>query len=184
MQCQIETIAEFTRLQAVQPRQAGVHAAAHPVEPGTGFERYFLLADAQLKAVLDAADIADTHHQERLVEAVVVEILVDTPAFRELEAATDTALGVEQPGLVDATGAQFGVHAQVGVEGFRQEVQVTGNGVGFLGALAVLFDPAALVLAVGHHQQRAAELLIEAGALGRYRAAHCRAVPGVHRSGR
>lgn len=85
---------------------------------------------------------------------------------RELEAAADTAFGVEQPGLVDAAGAQFGVHTQLGVKGFRQEVQVAGDGAGFLGTLTVLFDPAALVLSVRHHQQRAGELLIEASALG------------------
>jgi hypothetical protein len=73
---------------------------------------------------------------------------------------------VEQPGLVDAAGAQLGLHAHVGIEGFRQEVQVAIEGAGFLNALAVLFDPAAFVLAVRHHQQRAAELLVEAGTAG------------------
>ena len=143
-----------------------MHAAAHPVELGAGLERHFLLIHAQLQTTIDTTDITDAHHQERRVEAVVVKVLVDPPMRRELEAAADTAFGVEQPRLVDAAGAQFGVHTQVGVEGFRQEVQVAGDGAGFLGTLTVLFDPAALVLSVRHHQQRAAELLVEAGALG------------------
>ncbi|MNC59237.1 hypothetical protein D3C75_1090330 [compost metagenome] len=110
LQCQIETVVEPAGLLAIQLRQRDVHATAQPVQPGTGFKRQALVIDVEFQGIFNAADVADANHQKRLVEAVVIEVLVDAPALRQLETPRKTPLGMEQPRLVDTPLTQFGVH--------------------------------------------------------------------------
>jgi hypothetical protein len=91
-----------------------------------------LAAQLQLQCVFDTANIADTHRQKRRLKAVIGEIFLDAPLLRQDEASADAVVGVEQPGLVDATRAQFGLHPPVELKTLRQEIQTTAHFTGFL----------------------------------------------------
>jgi hypothetical protein len=81
LQGEVKAVVEFPCLLAVQLRQAActparIQSSPVPASKASSARR------TQFQAALDAADIADAHHQERLVEAVVVVVLVDAPALR------------------------------------------------------------------------------------------------------
>ncbi|MNP05437.1 hypothetical protein D3C76_973910 [compost metagenome] len=75
---------------------------------------------------------------------------------------------MEQPRLVDTSGTQFGLDLAVEFEALREEVQTTALFTCFLIAFVGFFVglPGAHDLAIGHHQQRPAQLLAVTGAAG------------------
>ncbi|MNN29803.1 hypothetical protein D3C81_1434200 [compost metagenome] len=80
----------------------------------------------------------------------------------------DARVGVVQARFVNAAMAQLGTHLPVELEGFREEIQAA-TVFAFLqrALLGFLVDmPLADGAAVGHHQQRAGDLLGVAGAAG------------------
>ena len=85
LQGQIEAIGELTGLAILEHRQGDMHAPAQPIQASAGLERQSLVIQRQCQGVLDAANVTDAHHQIGPVEAVILPVLLDTPARRDLK---------------------------------------------------------------------------------------------------
>lgn len=146
-------------------RQRRMHAGTEQRVGAAGLERQLALALLQHQVVLDAADIADADADERLAEAIVAQVLGHAEVGGQLEVAGEVTVAVEQARLVDAARAQLGSDVAADAETLRQEVQAPADFAFLEIALAglVVGFPLAHGLAVGHHQQRADDLLAVTG---------------------
>ena len=123
-QRQVEGVLQALRLAPVDALQRCVHTAAEQADPATRLEVDAGTVEGQAQGILDAADVADAHRQERRFELVVLQVFFDAIVRRHLEVAGNLVVDVVQARLVDATVAQLGAHLPVEGEAVGQEVQL------------------------------------------------------------
>ncbi|VVO42517.1 hypothetical protein PS712_06019 [Pseudomonas fluorescens] len=77
LQFQVETEGQFSDLLRVHYRQDHVDALAQPANLTAGNEVQALAVEFEFQRVFDAANVADTDGQKRLVELVIGEVFLD-----------------------------------------------------------------------------------------------------------
>ncbi|MNP62142.1 hypothetical protein D3C76_1573940 [compost metagenome] len=111
MQLEVEGEVQALRYRGLQRGKGHMHPAVQQAVAAAGLEVQGLAVQARIKRIAEATDIPDAHRQEWLLEAVVGEALADAVIGRHQNLPADLAVALVQPRLVDAPGAQFGVHA-------------------------------------------------------------------------
>ena len=168
LQAQIKAERQFRGFAGVERWQRHPYPLAEPADLRTGNKVQALAVEFQFQGVFDAANVADADRKKRCIELVVDEVFLDAQLRRQGEMPVDAVIGVEQPRLVNAPGAQFGLHLTIELEAFRQEVQTPALFARLVIPLIGLVVDLPVVhhFAIRHHHHRPAQLLAVTGAAG------------------